>query len=217
MAIKSNRAWRRLPSPISFRTLSASLALAVASLAPAPAAAEWREASSDHFLIYANAEERWLTGFAGRLERLDSAMRLVRDIPAKPGARSNRLTIYVVPNMDAVQRLCGKCGNVGGFYVPRAGGSIAYTPRRTDGGGNDPFSADLVLFHEYAHHLMLENFAAAYPRWFVEGFAEFNATAEITSITVRPGRSRSLPSTKATSASARGWIRVLVSIGSASA
>lgn len=108
-------------------------------------------------------------------------MRLIRAMDTRSEARSNRLTIYVVASVEAVARLCGKgCSNIAGFYVPRAGGSIAFTPRRGDY-ESDPNSmnADIVLFHEYAHHLMLENFAAAYPRWFVEGFAEFNATAKI--------------------------------------
>jgi hypothetical protein len=159
----------------------ALLAIVATALVAHPAAAEWREASSDHFLIYADSDERWLRGFADRLERMDSAMRLIRSLNTAPGARSNRLTIYVVPSESAVEKLCGQgCRNVAGFYVPRAGGSIAFTPHSTgSGGGPNDFNADIVLYHEYAHHLMLENFAAAYPRWFVEGFAEFNASAKI--------------------------------------
>lgn len=156
-----------------------ALAALFAMLSAAPAAAEWREANSEHFVIYADSNETWLRGFADRLERYDGALRLSRGMTTPAGAKSNRLTIYVVPSIDAVARLCGAgCGAVAGFYVPRAGGSVAYTPRAT-GGSDDPFNADVVLFHEYAHHLMLENFAAAYPRWFVEGFAEFNATAKV--------------------------------------
>ena len=107
-------------------------------------------------------------------------MRLTRGVTIEPRGRSNRLKIFVLPNVSAVQQLCGRCGSVAGFYVPRAGGSIAFTPRQ----GGDPsdksdLNADIVLFHEYAHHIMLENFAAAYPRWFIEGFAEFNSTARV--------------------------------------
>lgn len=168
-------------SRITLGRLTAIMVTALALITASPAAAEWREASSDHFLIYADSDERWLQGFADRLERVDGAMRLMRSMDTPPGARSNRLTIYVVSNTDAVKNLCGKnCGGVAGFYVPRAGGSIAFTPRRTFN-NSDPnsMSADIVLFHEYAHQLMLENFAAAYPRWFIEGFAEFNSTAKI--------------------------------------
>ena len=155
------------------------LLVALAALIATPATAEWREASSEHFVIYADSNEPWLRGFADRLERYDAALRYLRSMATPPGAASNRLTIYVVPGTDAVARLCGAgCANVAGFYVPRAGGSIAFTPRAT-GSFDDTFNADIVLFHEYAHHLMLENFAAAYPRWFVEGFAEFNSTAKV--------------------------------------
>lgn len=158
------------------RTIAGATAMAM--LAASPASAEWREASTDHFLIYADSSESWLRGFAERLERFDQGMRRLRDLEAPPGTRSNRLTIYVVSSPDAVQKLCGaRCGNVAGFYVPRAGGSIAFTPRRM--GGFDVFGADIVLFHEYVHHFMLENYAAAYPRWFIEGFAEFNSTADV--------------------------------------
>jgi hypothetical protein len=38
---------------------------------------------------------------------------------------------------------------------------------------------DDVMFHEYAHHFMWENFPAAYPAWFVEGWAEYFMTTDI--------------------------------------
>ena len=38
-----------------------------------------------------------------------------------------------------------------------------------------------VFFHEYLHHLMLQDATAAYPTWMTEGYAEFFATAEIRS------------------------------------
>jgi tetratricopeptide (TPR) repeat protein len=144
-----------------------------AMLLSAPAAAEWREASSDHFLIYADSSEAWLRKFADRLERFDAGMRLLRNLGETEGAKSNRLTVYVVSDQAAVEKLYGQRGaNIGGFYVPRAGGSIAFTPR----GGYDDNFADIVLFHEYGHHFMLENYPAAYAKWFVEGFAEFHST-----------------------------------------
>jgi hypothetical protein len=37
-------------------------------------------------------------------------------------------------------------------------------------------SGETVLYHEYAHHFMIGSLTTrAYPRWFVEGFAEFFA------------------------------------------
>lgn len=36
-----------------------------------------------------------------------------------------------------------------------------------------------TLFHEYAHHFMMQYFPAAYPPWYVEGFAEFMMNTRI--------------------------------------
>ncbi|MDQ4086737.1 MAG: hypothetical protein M3177_01780, partial [Pseudomonadota bacterium] len=37
-----------------------------------------------------------------------------------------------------------------------------------------------TLLHEYAHHFMMQYHPAPYPAWYVEGFADFVMTAEIT-------------------------------------
>ncbi len=153
---------------------------AAAALAPASAAAEWREAATDHFIIYADAPEKWLHGFAERLEKFDSGMRRIQQMDTPPEAKSNRLVIYVVANGEAAAKLCGpSCPNVTGFYVPRIGGSIAFTPRSVDGPTTQGFNVDQVLFHEYTHHFLLANTGVAHPRWLNEGFAEFNSTAQV--------------------------------------
>lgn len=155
------------------------LAVAGAMLLAQPASAAWLEASSDHFIIYSDTKPDQLRQFATRLERYNSALRYLFMPKAKvdEGRRSNRLRIYVLPNVAAVQTLCGGCPNVMGFYVPRAGGSVVYTPRRSGMGSRYDLDAETVLFHEYAHHFMYANFTAAYPAWYSEGFAEFNSTA----------------------------------------
>jgi tetratricopeptide (TPR) repeat protein len=159
----------------------ASLALLSAAAVATPAQAEWREAVSDHFIIYSEQGEKPLREFAERLERFDAAMRFLRGLPNEPVGRANKLNIYVLSNVGAVQKLYGKGGssgsfNIAGFYSPRASGSVAFTPRSA---GDDKFdlNAETVLRHEYAHHFMMNNFPAAYPAWFIEGFAEFNSSA----------------------------------------
>lgn len=152
----------------------------LAAVAPQPAAAAWHEASSDHFIVYSDTTPEQLQSFANRLERLDAGLRYVfmPNAPADKGRRSNRLRIYVLDNAAAVRRLCRNgCRNALGFYTPRIGGSVAFTPRRTGDGSKFDLDSETVLFHEYAHHFMYANFTAAYPAWYAEGFAEFNSTA----------------------------------------
>jgi tetratricopeptide (TPR) repeat protein len=144
-----------------------------------PAEGRWREASSDHFVIYSEGSEGELRDFAMRLERYASAMRHLRRLgDARPG-KANRLTVYVVSNPDKVRRLAGAKGSsLIGFYLPRAIGSMAIIPRRVGSGGDYDIKAEQVLLHEYAHHFLYQNYAAAYPAWFSEGFAEFHSTVK---------------------------------------
>ena len=52
------------------------LGMALAALAAAtPAQAEWREATSKHFVIYSEDSEKSVREFATRLERFDAALR----------------------------------------------------------------------------------------------------------------------------------------------
>jgi tetratricopeptide (TPR) repeat protein len=151
-------------------------------LAPAPALAEWHEASSAHFRVFADDDAESVRAFATRLERFDKGMRVLHSLPDLDRGPANRVTVYVVDDSVAVQRLIGGRAGVRGFYIPRASGSIAFTPRNpgnSSHAGADELDAQVILFHEYAHHFMYQNFVGPFPAWFVEGFAEFNSTARI--------------------------------------
>lgn len=150
-------------------------AIGAATLA-APAQAEWYEATGRHVVVYANDSADAVRKQAEQLERFDAAIRLVRGLPDTDLDTSNKLTVYVVVNDSAVQRLFGAGGkNIAGFYDGRASGTVAFTPGRSDRseGGLDP---QIVLFHEYAHHALLGHSELAVPRWYSEGFAEFMST-----------------------------------------
>lgn len=147
-------------------------------LASSPATARWREARSAHFTIYSEARPDALREFATRLERFDAGLRLLRTLPARDDSPSNRLTIYLTENTGVISRLMGRSGSgVAGFYKGRAGSSMAMVPRTTGSEGFDNFDVWVVLLHEYGHHFMYRNYPAAYPVWFIEGYAEFGSTA----------------------------------------
>ncbi len=149
----------------------------------APAHAEWWEARTEHFIIYSEDSERATRAFATELERYDHALRSLQTAKFEPiKSDSQRVTIFRFGDVEDMSRLAHASG-VAGFYKPqmypvaftpvRKGmrlGSIARRDSRTD---LDPKS---VLFHEYAHHFMFQNFPAAYPSWYIEAFAETVAT-----------------------------------------
>src|SRR5690606_15998698 len=82
------------------------LALALV-LAPASAQAEWLEASSAHFVVYADDSERDVRRFSEQLERFHAAMEIVTGLEGEPPSPSNRVTVFMVRNQRQVERLAG--------------------------------------------------------------------------------------------------------------
>lgn len=140
--------------------------------------AKWIEASSTHFVIYADANPQAIEQFSSQLEKFHSSLMLAMpsDEMASPSP-SNRVTVYVVKNDKEVRALAGdKSNTIYAFYKRRAGGSFAIVPAIKAGIGETDFSM-IALLHEYVHHFQLSTTRYAWPRWLTEGSAEFFASA----------------------------------------
>lgn len=153
------------------------VAAAALACSGAPALAGWTEARSKHFIIYSEQKPEQLQRYAQDLERFDQTVRLLRDMEDPELSDSGRLTIYVLANQEAVESLMGVSG-VAGMYVGRAAGARAFVHR---GRGAEAYElqAQSVFFHEYLHHLMLQQNDLALPAWLVEGAAELYSTARV--------------------------------------
>lgn len=159
---------------VFLRLSAAAMALAL----PASGQAAWHEASTTHFVIYSDDDPGKLRDFATRLEMFDSAVRHARSMVQLPPGPGNRLTVFVLANTREIVRLSDrKDRDIAGFYQGRATGSVAFVPRRAGDGAKTDLDAETVFFHEYAHHLMMQELDQPYPPWLVEGFAEFLSTA----------------------------------------
>lgn len=161
-----------------YKVLTTAAALFL--LASSDALADWHEASSDHFVIYADESEKEIRKYSDRLERYYSAMSVVLPSRKTRLSPSNRVTIYVVGSERIVRKLYGSGRDtryLRGFYLPSAGGSLAIIPP-IDVAGKTPSESELVLMHEYAHHFMAENAPYLVPRWYGEGFAEYFSTVK---------------------------------------
>jgi tetratricopeptide (TPR) repeat protein len=153
------------------------LALLFACFLSLPAQADWWEAGTEHFVVYADRSPELLKRYAGRLERFDRTVRWLLNVPERPVGPANRVSVFVVGTQARVQRLAGM-ESVAGFYHPEAGNSWAVVPR-LDQGASDPMFVDMqaVLFHEYTHHLMWTLAPhAVFPIWYREGVAEVLGT-----------------------------------------
>lgn len=153
------------------------VAAVVAWAPPAPAMANWLEASSAHFVVYTDDNEKNVRAFSDQLERYHAAIALLTSSEAIIPSPSNRVTVYVVRTEGEVRKLYGE-GNkyLGGFYLPRAGSSIAIVPRVKAANGDLEWSM-IALLHEYAHHVSISSSMMSMPRWYTEGSAEFFASA----------------------------------------
>lgn len=156
---------------------AAALALAGGVAAPAAAAdAPWQQASSRHFVVYSDDAPDKVSAFATMLERFDKAMRVMRSMEDPAFSPTQRVTVFVIKDVPTLQRLLGDRG-AAGVYMPRISGPVAFVPRTTRDTGKLALTPQAVLLHEYAHHFMFSSWGEKpFPAWFVEGFAEFNAT-----------------------------------------
>lgn len=153
--------------------LLAAVCLGMAS----PARAEWLEVSSNHFVVYANDNVANARRVSEQLERYHAVLEFLLSARLATPSPSNRVTVFVVNGEQEVRRLYGEGAKyIGGFYLPRAGSSVAFVPRVKAGTGVVDESM-LVLLHEYAHHFMWTANTFAMPRWLSEGGAEFFASA----------------------------------------
>lgn len=149
--------------------ISAFAATACAmTLAPGSAHAEWMQAESKHFQIIAdNGNKYQMRMLAGRLEKLDFLLRRVTG--TEISEQSGPVRVFMLADKDKVPKIAGK-KNISGYYG--VGDRFAFAVMAEDGAGEGYLTQE-ILFHEYTHHFMLHYAPAAYPNWYIEGFAEY--------------------------------------------
>jgi tetratricopeptide (TPR) repeat protein len=132
------------------------------------AQAEWLEARSRHFTVVGDISEQSLRRQVDRLERFDATMRLIL-----PRSTEFNLPVMVVPT-DAVVRELARSPDSGllAYFLPSPYGVFAVTPATITGRFRDRISESNLLFHEYAHHILLGSVDDPMPRWMNEGMAE---------------------------------------------
>jgi hypothetical protein len=150
--------------------------------ASSPASAEWLRGESPNFIVYSEGTEARLRQRILLLEDYDRLLRFMTSVNSPPA--STKLTVYVVRGFRELQAANPRLtGDVAGFYMATPTGIAAFVDHRAEAGDNE------VLFHEYAHHFMMQYAASAYPPWYVEGFAEYFMTARFEENTIDVGRS----------------------------
>lgn len=156
-----------------FRCAIAALFLMIVA---APAHAEWRRAETEHFILYGELPASELRQRAESVERFDELLRRFTAVATEPIGPKFR--VYILNDETEVsERFYGRAL---GVYIPTLRGPFALVPDKEFGIGAFRTPPQQILFHEYAHHFMLQNFPANYPGWYVEGVADFYSTVRFT-------------------------------------
>lgn len=150
-----------------FRAGLAALTL----FAAAPAAAVWRKAESENFILYSRADEKKIREQLILLEDYHEFLRSLTGVDDPPSP--NKLPIYMVRGRDELRLVRNVGTGTAGLYVPSPFGIAAFADEKARGLDG----RDQILQHEIAHHFMLQYRPTAYPAWYVEGFAEYVMTA----------------------------------------
>ncbi len=143
-----------------------------------PAEAKWLRADTESFIIYSESNEKSLREFAQNLQRFDTTLRLVFRVETQ--GEDSRLPIYLLPASEDVAELAmgSRKAPIGGFYRQNGDGAFAMSNRENDNLGKGTSASQQILFHEYSHHFMKRHLRAAFPGWFIEGFAEYYSTVD---------------------------------------
>ncbi|HEX8655162.1 MAG TPA: DUF1570 domain-containing protein [Allosphingosinicella sp.] len=160
-----------------FRLLAALWLLLAAA---APAAAEWRRAESPNFIAFSQEDGARLRARVTMLEDYAALLRLLSGAPAE-SAPAPKLRVYFVRRPDDIALVPPLSIFVPGFYTSSSSGTAAFV------NAANPASNE-ILFHEYAHHFMMQYHAGAYPPWYVEGFAEYLGPTRFTERHIELGR-----------------------------
>jgi hypothetical protein len=135
-----------------------------------PVQAAWKKAESANFIVYSEADEQEIREQVLLLEDYHNFLRLLTNVTDPPAP--NKLPVYMVKSRARLKTIRALPGEIGGFYAAGSSGIAAFVADKEGGGSGE------ILFHEIAHHFMMQYRPMAYPAWFVEGFAEYVATAK---------------------------------------
>jgi thioredoxin-like negative regulator of GroEL len=160
------------------------LALGVAG----PLQAQWKVAETDNFRLHGTIEGQSLVARAALLEDFHGLM--VRATGRRLPADAPPLDVFLVDRIADMAPHQQLPPDAAGYYLADAG-RISAVALADPSHAARSLSAQELLLHEYAHHFMLGAGRFAYPAWYVEGFAEYFATAGFGNGKIRLGQASS--------------------------
>lgn len=152
-----------------------ALILAIAALNPSQGFAAWLRAETENFVIIGDLSEKRISNIANNMEVYRN---LLHHLNAVEERKSKiKLTLYTFNDREDLKNLLPNIGsNVTGIIFSAPYSLVAFATTE-----DDEFQSYLsTIAHEYYHHFMFSEMPGAYPRWIVEGYAEYYSEIHIT-------------------------------------
>jgi hypothetical protein len=159
--------------------------LLLLAVLPTPLLAQWQVAETAHFRLHGALAPEILVERAALLEDFHALMVRATGRSLPPDAPS--LDVFLVHRIEDLPPRQKLPPGAAGYYLADSG-RISAVALADPPGGPRALSASELLLHEYAHHFMLGAGSFAYPAWYVEGFAEYFATADFAPGEIRLGQ-----------------------------
>ncbi len=170
---------------ITMRGAVAAACATAALVTPADASAEWVRAESTNFIAYSEGTPEDLKTRVADLEKFGMVLQSMTGA-RRPKQVPVKITVYFMRDIqDVADTLPYPADGVAGYYNTTMRGPFTVMPRldhQQSSGARikrPGMEAKTVLQHELTHHFMFQYFTAAYPSWYVEGFADYAGAIEI--------------------------------------
>ena len=149
---------------------------------------EWLKAETKNFIIMSNWGEKETIAYAQNLEKFRFLLVNFYQEKEIRELESPKLNVYLLKKDSDLDKVWpNHPKNIGGFANSSIDGVFAFSlafggilQNYKDAKHLDENENQVVLFHEYTHLLMQTTSGFAFPRWYIEGFAEYYSTTRIT-------------------------------------
>lgn len=140
-------------------------------------AADWWRAESEHFVLTSDADEASIRDYLRRLEALHQLTTMMMGASQEQGV-APRFEVYAMRGLRRLTTVGPQFSEgVAGVFTLCQDGSVAFSGSFGLSRASGPDPSLVILQHEVAHQLMFRHARIGVPAWYVEGFAEFLATA----------------------------------------
>jgi Tfp pilus assembly protein PilF len=162
------------------------LMCATLAVSAAPAAVQWTEIRSPHFIVLTNSSEKNGRRIANQLEQMRSVFQKI--FPTVTDDNEAPMTVFALKDKKSFQTLEPEAYlakgqlDLAGYFMQSEEGN--YILLRLDAQGEHPFA---IVYHEYTHYLLRKS-EDWLPAWLDEGMAEFYQNTDIDGKDVRLGQ-----------------------------